>query len=127
MRIASEDGARWVAVARTSEVPPGQVRRVEAEGRRLALVNLEGRFYALDAVCPHQGGPLDQGKLWQGTLECPWHHHRYDPATGRNVYPADVYPDDLPELQAEVRPASTLPVRVRGETVLVGFSSSIED
>lgn len=121
MGVAPEDGARWVAVARVSDVPPGQVRRVEAEGRALALVNLEGRYYALDAVCPHQGGPLDEGKLWHGTLECPWHHHRYDPATGRNVYPANVYPDDLPQLRPEMEPVRAYPVEVRGESVYVAL------
>jgi len=84
-------------------------------------VNHEGRFYAFDAVCPHRGGPLDQGEIWRGTLECPWHRHRYDLATGANVYPRNVYPDDLPDLQAELHSARTFPVKVQKEIVYVGF------
>ena len=108
-------------VARVEDVPAGQVRRVELEGRALALVNREGRFYALDAVCPHEGGPLDQGKLWRGALECPWHHFCFDPATGRNVYPSNVYPDDLPQLQGELSPASVFTVEERDGEVFVGL------
>ncbi|HEV2022532.1 MAG TPA: Rieske 2Fe-2S domain-containing protein [Terriglobales bacterium] len=114
-------GIRWVRVARVSDVPRGQVRGVEAEGRKLALVNRDGEWFALDAVCPHQGGPLDEGSLWQGAVECPWHHYRFDPATGKNLYPADVYPEDMPQLQADVQPVETFPVDVRGEEVFVGL------
>lgn len=53
-------------------------------------------------------------------MECPWHHYRFDPATGKNLYPADVYPDDLPQLQADVQPVEAFPVEVRGDEVFVG-------
>ncbi len=110
----------WVAVARAGEVRPGEVKHVEAEGESIALMNLDGAYYALSARCPHQGGPLDQGVLWQGSLECPWHHFRFDPATGANVYPASVYPDDLPQLRADLRSARTFPVEVREGQIYVG-------
>ena len=125
MASASVKTWRWVRVARVEEVPPGEVRRAQAEGRRLALVNLDGRIHALDAVCPHQGGPLDQGQLWRGALECPWHRFCFDPATGRNVYPSNVYPDDLPQLQAELNPAIVFPVEVRDGEVLVGLADPV--
>jgi nitrite reductase/ring-hydroxylating ferredoxin subunit len=102
-----------------AELPPGEVRSATAEGRRLALVNLDGRIHALDAVCPHQGGPLDKGQIWYGALECPWHHFCFDPATGRNVYPRNVYPDDLPQLQPELNAARVFPVVVRDDGVYV--------
>lgn len=123
---AGNKALRWVRVARTAEVPPGQVRRVEVEGRVLALVNRDGEFYALDATCPHRGGPLDQGVLYKGSVECPWHRHRYDPATGANVYPANVYPADMPELQEELKPAKTFPVQRRGEKIFVALPAGTE-
>jgi 3-phenylpropionate/trans-cinnamate dioxygenase ferredoxin subunit len=121
MPSAPENSLRWVQVARVEDVPPGQVRRVEAEGRALALVNRDGEFFALSAVCPHQGGPLDQGSLWHGALECPWHHFRFDLATGRNLYPANVYPDDLPQLKPDVVAVPTFPVEQRGAQLYVGL------
>ena len=89
------------------------------------MVNRDGQLYALGAVCPHRGGPLGQGSLWQGALECPWHHFRFDPATGRNVYPSNVYPDDLPQLQAELKAATVFPVEVRDGEVLVGLADPV--
>jgi len=124
MASASEKARRWVRVARVEDVPPGQVRSAQAEGRTLALVNLDGRFYALDAVCPHQGGPLDQGQIWRGALECPWHRFCFDPDTGRNVYPSNVYPQDLPQLQAELNPATVFPVELRDGAVYVELSAA---
>lgn len=121
MPSVPESGSRWVLVARAGDLSPGEVRRVEADGRVIALVNREGHFYALDARCPHQGGPLDQGKLWQGALECPWHHFCFDPATGANVYPGNVYPADMPQLREEIRPARVFPVEIRGEEVFVAL------
>ena len=112
-------GARWVRVARLDEVPPGAVRGIRALGRRLVLINRAGKLFALDAVCPHAAGPLDQGELYDGALECPWHRFRYDLRTGKNVYPADVYPNDMPELMEEIKPVRTFRVTVRGDTIFV--------
>lgn len=119
MGAQGQPGSRWVRVAEVSEVAEGQVRGVWSEGWRLALVNRQGRIYAFWAVCPHRGGPLDRGTLWRGALECPWHHFRFDPATGANVYPACVYPPDMPELQEQLRPARVFPVEVCDGLVFV--------
>jgi 3-phenylpropionate/trans-cinnamate dioxygenase ferredoxin subunit len=114
--MASED---WREVARLCDLPEGAVRRIEVAGRTLALVKAEGVVRAVSAVCPHQGGPLDQGTIWQGTLECPWHHFLFDLETGANVYPANVYPQDMPQLRAQLRPVDVYPVRIEDGRVLV--------
>lgn len=109
----------WVEVAGLEALPPDSILPVEVNGRCLALVHWKGAVYALDGVCPHQGGPLAQGQLWENGLECPWHHFRYDPATGRNVFPANVYPEDMPQLAAQLRPVTTYPVRVEQGRIYV--------
>jgi nitrite reductase/ring-hydroxylating ferredoxin subunit len=48
-------------IARVADVPPGSIRRVELDGRPLALFNVDGRFYGVDDSCTHRGGPLSQG------------------------------------------------------------------
>ncbi len=52
-----------VRVGSTTDVPPGEGRVVEADGRTLALFNVSGAFYALDNSCSHRGGPLGEGDL----------------------------------------------------------------
>ncbi|MCL6565372.1 MAG: Rieske (2Fe-2S) protein [Acidobacteriia bacterium] len=112
-------GNGWIAVARLEELPSGRVRGVDAAGRRIVLVHLDGQVYALDARCPHQGGPLDEGEIYLGALVCPWHNFRYDPRTGENVFPANVYPDDMPQLRDQLRAATCLPVQVRDGLIFV--------
>ncbi len=110
---------QWVEVARLEELSPGGIKRVEAAGQVLALVSLGGNVHAVSAVCPHRGGPLDKGRIWDHKLECPWHHFLFDLATGANIYPANVYPADLPQLRAQLTPLTVFPVRVEEGRVLV--------
>ena len=74
-----------VKVAMASEIPAGEGRVVEAGGRTLALFNVDGRFYALDNVCLHRGGPLGEGDLEGTIVRCPWHAWRWDVTSGANV------------------------------------------
>ena len=74
---------RWVEVARESEIPRGTGRTVRAGDLELALFNDEGRFYAMDDACPHQGASLGEGVLHEGRVICPWHSWIYDVRTGQ--------------------------------------------
>jgi nitrite reductase (NADH) small subunit len=78
-------GPRRVKVAEAGEVSEGQGRVVEAEGRTLALFNVEGHLYALDNACAHRGGPLGEGDLEGRLVVCPWHAWRWDVTTGSNA------------------------------------------
>ncbi|HEY5094159.1 MAG TPA: non-heme iron oxygenase ferredoxin subunit [Candidatus Eremiobacteraceae bacterium] len=89
-----------VAVGQDSELVEGAVKVVEAGGHRIALCKFEGSVYAIDDVCTHDRGPLDQGELIGGEIECPRHGARFDVATGRATR--------LPAIQ----PVRTYPVRV---------------
>src|SRR5215469_5538980 len=75
--------ASIVAVARVEDIPAGTVKVVEANGRRIALCNYGGTFYAIDDECTHDRGPLDQGELVGHEIECPRHGARFDVTTGR--------------------------------------------
>lgn len=76
--------ARWIRIALLDECPPGKAIERVAEDRIVALFNVEGRFYALDGVCPHQGGPLGKGCLSGPILTCPWHGWQFDVRSGRH-------------------------------------------
>jgi nitrite reductase/ring-hydroxylating ferredoxin subunit len=74
-----------VRVGRSSDVPAGEGRVVEAGGRSLALFNVDGAYYALDNSCAHRGGPLGEGELNGTVVTCPWHGWRWDVKTGANA------------------------------------------
>ena len=71
-------------IASVVETPPGSARELVAEGRVIALFNVEGTFHALDGVCPHAGGPLGQGQLDGCIVTCPWHGWQFDVTTGQH-------------------------------------------
>lgn len=72
----------FVKVAMTSEVSPGRMKAVQYEGQQVCLANVKGKYFAIRNTCTHLGGPLAQGKLEEGVVECPWHGSRFDLATG---------------------------------------------
>ena len=74
-----------VKVAETSDLNPGEGRVVDAEGKTLALFNVDGTYCAIDNTCLHRGGPLGEGELEGKVVTCPWHGWRYDVTTGANV------------------------------------------
>lgn len=70
-------------VAATTDVPEGEVRVVECDGRSLAMSNIDGDLYAIDNICTHDGGPLGEGKLRRGRILCPRHGAAFDAKTGK--------------------------------------------
>ena len=87
--------ATFVKVAQVGEIPAGQGKCVEVEGKRIAIFNVDGSYHALDDVCPHQGGPLGEGELMGTTVTCPWHGWEYDVTTGINLFDTDVKQDSF--------------------------------
>jgi nitrite reductase/ring-hydroxylating ferredoxin subunit len=73
---------KFVKVAETRDLASGQGKLVEVDGQPIALFNVNGAFYALGAVCPHEGGPLQDGDLDDDTVICPWHGFDYNLKTG---------------------------------------------
>ena len=51
----------YVKVAVTDDIAPNQGKLVEVQGKKIALFNLEGKYYAIDNTCTHRGGPLAEG------------------------------------------------------------------
>ncbi len=76
--------SRWVSIATVAECPPGASLERVAGDSIVALFNVEGEFFALDGVCPHQGGPLGKGELTGCTVTCPWHGWQFDVRTGQH-------------------------------------------
>ncbi len=55
---------------------------VELEGKRIAVFNTTGQFYAIDDICPHRGGAFSQGSLNGFVVNCPLHGAEADVRTG---------------------------------------------
>ena len=77
--------SEFVKVAKRDEVPEGGAIAVEARGRRIALFNAGGAFYAINNACLHLGAPLCAGQIYGTRVICPLHGWEYDFTTGANV------------------------------------------
>jgi 3-phenylpropionate/trans-cinnamate dioxygenase ferredoxin subunit len=101
----------FVTVAKTTDIPVGQVRVFSVDGLEVAIANVDGAFYAIDDVCTHDGGPLGEGTLFGDLVECPRHGARFDVKTGRvRALPAVV-------------PVHTYVVKVEGDEIMVDPNS----
>ena len=109
-------------VAAVGEIPPGGRKIVEVAGRSIGVFNLGGEFFALRNRCPHQGGPLCEGRVW-GALEserpgefrysrggeilaCIWHGWEFDIRTGQSW--CDPVRLRVRRYEVEVEPAAAL-------------------
>ncbi|MDZ7344512.1 MAG: non-heme iron oxygenase ferredoxin subunit [candidate division KSB1 bacterium] len=79
--------AQFIKVATIDEIAPGTGKQVEANGKQIALFNLDGNFYAIDNTCTHRGGPLAEGFVEGEDVTCPWHGAQFNIKTGAVVGP----------------------------------------
>jgi nitrite reductase/ring-hydroxylating ferredoxin subunit/uncharacterized membrane protein len=59
-----------------------QMKLVHAGGKRIVVARTEEGRAAFDDRCTHRGGPLSDGALICGTVQCPWHGSQFDVQTG---------------------------------------------
>jgi len=71
------------------DIPLGEGRAITLDGRRIAIFRATGGWYAIDAVCPHRGGPLDDGIVCDRAVICPLHDRRFDLETGAALTTGD--------------------------------------
>jgi nitrite reductase (NADH) small subunit len=74
----------WHRIAAVEDCPPGSGVEAVVGEHIVALFNVGGEFFALDGVCPHQGGPLGEGELNGCVVTCSWHGWQFDVRTGQH-------------------------------------------
>jgi nitrite reductase/ring-hydroxylating ferredoxin subunit len=99
---------KYIKVAKVNEMPPGTAREFHANGKVIALFNVDGKLYATDSTCLHHGGPLGQGPLEGEVVTCPWHGWQYNVTTGEAVFNKEIKVD-------------TFEVKVEGDDIVVGI------
>lgn len=97
----------FVKVMLARDLTPGKMRGVEANGKRVLLVNLEGKYYAIDNICGHLGCLLSDGTLLGDNIQCICHGSKYDVRTGSIIN------------GPTRKPQSVFQIRIEGEQILV--------
>jgi nitrite reductase (NADH) small subunit len=95
------------AIASIDEIPPGEGRAFAVDGDMIAVFHLrDGSVRAVQAACPHRGGPLADGQIDLKQVVCPLHLNTWDLATGCSL-------SGQPDL-------TTYPVRIDDDKILIG-------
>jgi nitrite reductase/ring-hydroxylating ferredoxin subunit len=97
----SPEQERFKKVANKRDFEKGALLRVEPDGKPIVLSMVDGKVYAMDAICTHEGGPLEEGNLQEYSLTCPWHYAVFDVRNGK-VSDATVWATDLKLYPLEV-------------------------
>ena len=74
--------AEFVTICRVDELSEGEGKTVAVAGKLIAVFAHQGRFFAIDDVCPHMGASLSEGYVENGIVTCPWHAWRFRLADG---------------------------------------------
>lgn len=99
-------------VLAAADLPEGQAKVVEVDGRSIVVYNAGGTIHALDSACAHRGGPLAEGRFDRDSVVCPWHGFRFglrdgvcrtNPGLRVRCYPARI---EGSEIVLEIEPAS---------------------
>ncbi len=62
----------------------GQVKDIKVHKKPMAVARIGDRFFAVNSICPHMGGPLSCGKIEHGKVHCPWHGWAFDLESGQS-------------------------------------------
>ena len=95
--------ASWVKIAKVDDIAPGAGRAFQVEGFSIAVFNVDGKLYAIDDSCPHQGSSLAMGSLEGCTVTCRSHGMKVNVTGGRlpgpgmivRAVPVESRPDGL--------------------------------
>jgi 3-phenylpropionate/trans-cinnamate dioxygenase ferredoxin subunit len=98
----------WQTVGTLGDIPPERVAVFRIGDHDVAVCNVNGQLYAIDDLCTHDGGSLDQGELEGDEIECPRHGARFNVTTGEAI--------QLPAFE----PVEIHEVCLEGDTVQVG-------
>jgi nitrite reductase/ring-hydroxylating ferredoxin subunit/uncharacterized membrane protein len=98
-------GTKWIRLdtgdlTDLATLPPETPTKARAGINDLVLVRIGATVHALHAVCAHAGGPLPEGKVVDGCIECPWHGSRFRLNNGRVTQGPALYDQPAYEIRA---------------------------
>ena len=77
-------------VCKVADIQKGSMKGLIVKDKQILVANIDGIFYAVDAICPHMNGYLPSGNLEKNEVVCPVHRARYDVITGKLVKNVDL-------------------------------------
>jgi nitrite reductase/ring-hydroxylating ferredoxin subunit len=105
--MTDDKPGEWVTVGARSAMKKGEVLGITAQGKEIAIYDLDGTLYATENTCTHAYAYLSDGWLDGDIIECPLHGGRFEIKTGKGLGPP---------IDCDLK---TFPVRLQGEDIQV--------
>jgi nitrite reductase/ring-hydroxylating ferredoxin subunit/uncharacterized membrane protein len=98
-------GTKWVKldtgqIGDLGALPEATPTKMRAGINDLVVVRIGDSIHALHSVCAHAGGPLHEGTLVDGCVQCPWHGSRFRLSDGAAQRGPTVYDQPSYEIRA---------------------------
>src|SRR5436190_5557054 len=107
MSTTEPNNSDFITVAKVGAIPEGEGQSFQVGERLVAVFLKDGKYFAIDDLCPHMGASLGAGYLDdEGVVTCPWHAWRFCVSNGTWA--------DNPRLSVD-----TFDVRVLGNEIQV--------
>ena len=84
-----------------ADLKPNQMKPVNANGKPILLVNLEGTYYAIGNKCTHMQCTLTNGELMGEIVQCPCHGSRFNLKTGKVIGGPTAVPEPKYDVKVE--------------------------
>ncbi len=97
----------FVKVAETTDFDDVVSKRIDVNGKKVALFKVEGGYFAISDTCTHEEASISEGDVDGNIVACPRHGARFDVKTGAVL--------SLPAM----RPLETYEVKVDGDDILL--------
>ena len=103
----------WIDVASAVEFGPGQSRLINIDDVYIAVINLDGEYFAIEDTCSHDGSPMlgcglePEDVIDDNQIVCPRHGARFCIKTGAALTPP------------AYEPIAVFPVRVENNMVQI--------
>lgn len=104
----------FVKIAETTEVPAGAMKSFVIRESEILVLNVNGKYYAMNNKCPHMNGDLSKGTLQGIVLTCPRHSSRFDVTTGKALSGPKFGP-----IKLKVGDARIYPAQIDGTAIMV--------
>jgi nitrite reductase/ring-hydroxylating ferredoxin subunit/uncharacterized membrane protein len=98
-------GTRWIhldtgELTDLGQLPEATPTKMRAGINDLVVVRVGDEIHAMHNVCAHAGGPLSEGTVVDGCIQCPWHASRFRLEDGTAVRGPTVYDQPAYEIRA---------------------------
>lgn len=107
----AEPQAQWVFAAKHEALRLKGRMVVKFGKKQILLIAAEGKLFACNNRCPHEGYPLSEGTLSPGcALTCNWHNWKFDLSSGATLVGGDLL--------------RTYPLEVRGPDIFIDIADA---